>query len=115
MGLLGKLIGRSNSDNKPTQNVKQDARFRGVEVVADPDSCCAAVQEIEGNRYLADQVPKLPLEGCDSANCQCTFKLYDDRRTESRRAGDIGFDLASELRTGENRRENADGRRRTDG
>ena len=114
MGLLAKLTGRSGTRDESTQETANTSRYRGVQVVTNPASCCAAAQAIAGKRYLADKVPRLPLENCDSANCRCSFELYDDRRTDLRRASDIGYDIASELRAGDNRRSETAGRRRAD-
>lgn len=114
MGLLAILTGRSGTRDETIQNKENASRYRGVQVIADADSCCAAAQAIEGNRYLAHQVPRLPLENCDSADCRCTFELYDDRRTDLRRTSDISYDMASEFRTGENRRTEFLGRRKSD-
>ena len=114
MGLLAILTGRSGTRDETTPNKKNASRYRGVQVIADAERCCAAAQTIEGNRYLAHQVPKLPLENCDSADCRCTFELYDDRRTDLRRTSDIGFDMASEFRSGENRRTEHVDRRKSD-
>ncbi len=114
MGLLAILTGRSGTRDESTQETANASRYRGVQVVANPDSCCAAVKAVAGKRFLADEVPRLPLENCDSANCRCSFELFDDRRTDLRRASDVGYDIASELRTGDNRRSDAVGRRRGD-
>ena len=114
MGLLAKLTGRSGTGDETIHNKKNASRYRGVQVIADAENCCAAAQTIEGNRYLAHQVPKLPLENCESPHCRCTFQLYDDRRTDLRRTSDIGYDMASEFRTGEDRRTGFVGRGKSD-
>ncbi len=114
MGLLAILTGLSGTRDETIHNKKNASRYRGVQVIADTNRCCAAARSIEGNRYLAHQVPKLPLENCDSADCRCTFELYNDRRTDMRRTSDIGYDITSELRTDKNRRAERAGRRKSD-
>ena len=115
MGFLAKLAGRANAVKQPTINKATASAYRSVQVITDPGSCCRAAESIAGNRFLAHEVPRLPLEGCDRASCNCSYKLFDDRRTEPRRASDIGYDIASELRTAENRRTDPGGRRYGDG
>ncbi len=114
MGLLAKLTGRSGTRNESTQTTTNASRYRGVQINADGEDCCAAVLAIAGTRFLAHQVPKLPLENCESSNCRCSFELFDDRRTDLRRASDFGYDIASELRASENRRGGPGGRREND-
>ncbi|MDX1516732.1 MAG: hypothetical protein R3288_07825 [Woeseiaceae bacterium] len=82
--------------------------------MADTGSCCQAAETIAGQRYLSDEVPRLPLDHCDSEICACSYQLFDDRRTDPRRASDVGYDIASEVRTGENRRVEPAGRRNAD-
>ncbi len=112
MGWLARITGRSTTHVEPKQDSEPAARYRGVQVIADSDDCCQAVRDIAGRRFLAEEVPPLPLEGCDTASCQCTYKLFGDRRTDLRRTSDIGYDITSELRTSENRRLEADDRRK---
>lgn len=114
MGLLAILTGRSDARDESTHTTTNASRYRGVQVVADEENCCAAAQAIAGSRFLPHEVPKLPLENCDSANCQCSFKLFNDRRTDPRRASDFGYDIASELRNSNNRRGRPAGRRSSD-
>jgi len=48
---------------------------------------CAAVEELAGKRFLAEQAPRLPLANCDSLHCQCRYVRHEDRRErEDRRA-----------------------------
>lgn len=114
MGLLARLTGKSRARAESTTTKKKSSAYRAVEVVPGAEGCCQAAQEIAGQRYLSHQVPRLPLEKCDRTNCLCSYQLYDDRRMDARRASDIGYDLASELRTAENRRAVDGGRRMQD-
>lgn len=115
MGLLAKLTGSSRSREQSSAEKKTAAAYRAVEVVPSAEGCCKAATEIAGRRYLSNEVPRLPLDQCDAANCLCTYQLYDDRRMDARRASDIGYDIASELRNTENRRTDSGGRRVEDG
>ena len=115
MGFLAKLAGRANAVKQPTINKASASAYRGVQVMPGAAGCCSAAESMAGNRFLADEVPRLPLEDCDRASCNCSYKLFDDRRTEPRRASDVGHDMASELRTAENRRSEQGGRRFGDG
>lgn len=60
------------------------SRYRGVEVIPDGSGCCAAAREITGKRFLSDEVPELPLKGCDRAVCNCRYELFADRRRSHR-------------------------------
>lgn len=116
MGFLASLTGKKPA---PSRNAANDSdfnssKYRGVQVKVDTKNCCEAVRSIAGDRFLSNDVPKLPLESCDVHNCQCTYKLYDDRRTDFRRASDVGFDIASQLSEEDNRSSGASGRRSDD-
>lgn len=113
MGLLATLtgIGITQTKTTPSKRVPKSSRYRGVQVNANSPDCCEAVQAAAGKRFLSNDVPKLPLNGCDASNCRCTYELYDDRRTEIRRASDVAFDIASELCEQDNRSSNSSGRR----
>ena len=129
MGLLARFLGRSEVRERSKAVVESGARYRGVQIIAGADGCCRTVRErchrerTDGccreaevaaeDRFLAHQVPRLPLDGCDRERCSCTYRLFDDRRTDLRRASDVAFDIAAELRTAPNRR-NELGRRRGD-
>jgi hypothetical protein len=42
---------------------------------------CAAVCEIERQRFLSKDAPALPLPGCDIVDCECSYVHYKDRRS----------------------------------
>ena len=46
---------------------------------------CPAAWKIQGERFLAGQVPKLPLAECDQATCSCSYREHEDRRTGEER------------------------------
>jgi hypothetical protein len=116
MGLLAILTGKSSTRSKVTANQGETPKhpFRGVEVILNKNGCCEAAKAIAGQRFLTDQVPMLPLSGCDVAECRCTYLHFNDRRTDYRRASDLSFDMASHLREDDRRSTTSSGRRHDD-
>lgn len=112
MGLLDRFRKPKPANTRTTTAV--DTPYRAVEIVCDPDSCCAAARSIAGHRFLSNSAPLLPLRECDARECQCAYKRYNDRRTDVRRASDEQFDIIATNRDGEERREFATGRRESD-
>jgi len=113
MGFLARLTGKQSAPSKKAANDSdyKSSKYRGVQVTVNTDACCEAAREIAGQRFLSDDVPMLPLNDCDANNCQCSYKLYDDRRTDFRRASDVGFDIATQLSDDNNRSSGVSGRR----
>ncbi len=72
-----------------------------------PDACCA-MTELEGQRFLSEEAPLLPLAGCDNPQgCKCVYEHFDERRDSLRREADIGLPMRlrdSEQRAGRGRR-----------
>ena len=73
------------------------------------DGCeCDAASQQRELRFLSDEAPQLPLDGCDRpTECRCVFVHYDDRRTAIRREADEGLPerrVELEQRTGTGRR-----------
>lgn len=95
---------------------KKQRNYGGVEVIPGKDASCEAVQRIAGKRFLPEEVPLFPLQDCDQADCDCTYKRYPDRRFDIRRAADVGFTvMASRMRQNEDRRSpRSPGRRAAD-
>jgi hypothetical protein len=47
-------------------------------------SCCSAVREVAGKRYLSREgPPSLPVKGCPMVACTCRYRHHDDRRGKS--------------------------------
>ena len=46
---------------------------------------CRAARAMAGRRLLSREAPSLPLPGCTSASCRCSYIHYDDRRVDDRR------------------------------
>jgi len=60
---------------------------------------CPAVQALANTKYLAKEAPRLPLDECTVAACQCEYKHYDDRRDdEDRREEPVGARYEGEQR-----------------
>jgi hypothetical protein len=62
--------------------LKSNPMFWGLEM-GQPG--CEAAMKILGQQYSFDDVPALPLPGCDSAMCTCQFKGLKNRRSGQRR------------------------------
>lgn len=116
MGILAILRrGQSTkSDRVDTRESEPGSRFRGVEIIPGEDGCCGAAAELTGKRMLSHEVPKLPLTDCTAAECRCTYQLFDDRRTDVRRASDEVYDIASVLFEDDQRSLKRTGRRASD-
>ena len=77
--------------------------YPGVTIRPDPTACDAAWAQ-KGKRYLTNDVPVLPLEGCDRTTCQCEYVEYSDRRAGKARratyvtATGLDTDVASDQR-----------------
>lgn len=85
--------------------------FHGVAIKPPDDDACAAAVKLMGERFLADEAPRLPLSDCTHpAACHCVYQHFDDRRTEARRESDIGLPMRDII---ENKRDGI-GRRITD-
>ena len=84
-------------------------RWHAVSIVV-RSTACAAAQVCKGKRFLSAQAPRLPLPGCDAAQCGCKYRHHEDRRDGPRRELETP---AERLRSGPNRRSSR-GRRATD-
>ena len=116
MGILA-ILKRGRSAKSEQDNAAKNerrTRFRGVEIIPGEDGCCGAVAALGGKRMLSHEAPKLPLAECTAAECSCTYRLFDDRRSEVRRAADEVYDIASELFEDDQRSLSRTGRRESD-
>jgi len=41
---------------------------------------CEAVEEINGQRFLVEDAPQLPLDACTKERCKCKYLHHQDRR-----------------------------------
>ena len=76
----------------PTRKARTAERFAAVEIHR-RSGACAAARALDGQRFLANQSPALPLAGCKNAHCDCRFVKLADRRTDDRRFGGLGAAL----------------------
>ena len=104
MGLLAKLMGKETARELQARNPQPVSLYRGVQIIAGDENCCRAARILDGQRFLTDEIPKLPLDQCDVSACRCSYKLFDDRRTDERRLSDFGYDIVGELRTDDSNR-----------
>jgi len=88
-------------------------RYRAVVIRPCRDSCAKARELNDTNRaFLCKDAPKLPLDGCNAARCDCRYEHLPDRRRDSRRAHDQG--AAAFPFHGSDRRARSLGRREAD-
>jgi hypothetical protein len=91
---------------------KMSSKWHAVSIVLQGTSCAAAAL-CRNKRFLAAQLPALPLRDCDkTAGCPCKYKHYEDRRAALRRTDDVHRDLRSDFL--ERNRRSARGRRMVD-
>jgi len=116
MSFLAKLGGKSttHSTTMTNQTLSSNVDYSGVQVNANPNTCCQAARDIAGQRFLTKNAPMLPLDDCDSDACICGYQRFDERRDEPRRLSDVGFDMASQMHDNENRAATSTGRRDDD-
>ena len=62
--------------------LKNNPLFWGVEM-GQPG--CEAAMALLDRQFTFEDAPRLPLDGCDSAMCNCQFKGLKNRRTQHRR------------------------------
>jgi hypothetical protein len=79
--------------------------------IAAPASACQAAQACKGKRYLSRDAPRLPLAECDTAQCECKYRHFPDRRGSTRRHDEMGG--APQVRD-KNSRRTSRGRRAVD-
>lgn len=115
MGLFSKLSGKSapQASTGVSQRQTKKPSYSGVGITVNSGDCCDAARAIVGQRFLANEVPMLPLKACDAADCRCAYERFDHRRTDLRRLSDVGYDMASQFHDEENRG-NTSGRRDDD-
>jgi hypothetical protein len=48
-------------------------------------AACEAARKLGKTRFLSREAPVLPLQGCNTPNCTCSYAHFDDRREHDRR------------------------------
>lgn len=88
--LLAIFWSRLRKDGAPRPTRTAISRFQAVSIFHGLDACEAA-RQLSDHRFLAREVPVLPLSGCSmSDSCECRYLKFKDRRAESRRLVDFG-------------------------
>ncbi len=59
--------------------VQRDTRFHSVSL-ENLSGACAAAYAIQGERFLPDAAPRIPLPECDAPVCNCVYVRQNDRR-----------------------------------
>jgi len=97
IGVLAGAVHWWSRRRQPThvlsRSTRRPERFAAVEIRRG-SSACEAARALEGERFLANQSPALPLAGCSKARCDCRFAKLSDRRTDDRRWGHDGLNAA---------------------
>ncbi len=79
--LLRRKIGAQiRISGRPVEHRRVVNPFHGVSVETG-SRACAESRALEGQRFLAESAPKLPLPGCKIATCQCRYVHHNDRRS----------------------------------
>lgn len=112
-GVLFWLWRRGRRDSEEAAAPTQRSPYHCVMVVPGAGACQTA-RTLKNARFLSDEAPELPLVSCDSANCQCTFAHFDDRRHGDRRNPYSAESHGYSTQGGDERRRRR-GRRQTDG
>jgi len=83
--LLGSILfWMNNATHRSTKNNKTPARissnnFHGVSI--QPCSHpCNRVCNMKKVRFLSNETPRLPIDGCNNQQCTCTYNHHQDRR-----------------------------------
>lgn len=108
------LFGREKPEpaSAPAAPRKAAPKFHAVSIVPGPRACPEA-KAMVGQRFLSREAPVLPLKKCGSAQCECRYEHYEDRRKGNRRAHDLCVSIDGY--EGDERRSKAKrGRRQTD-
>jgi len=83
--LVGWLFLRSRQSRalvakKTTRRVTTTKKnYHAVSIKFAPHACSAA-KELDGQRFLSNVAPRLPLPECDVTDCKCHFAHHRDRR-----------------------------------
>jgi|SRR3954451_5714235 len=83
---------RPKSAPVPSRSARAAEKFAAVEIRR--GGGCRAARALDGQRFLANQSPALPLAGCTKKRCDCHFAKLSDRRTDDRRWGHDGLSAA---------------------
>ncbi len=97
MRLLVRRLNAAEEEAAESEPDKQLASPWRAVTIRTGDPACAAARRIEGERFLLNQAPPIPLTDCDVEDCTCTYAHFEDRRSGTERRD------AYDLRTGTHR------------
>ena len=83
---------RRDSATKTTSGTKAKSastRYHAVSIHY-AEGACAAAKALSGQRFLANDAPRLPLPACDAHQCRCYFAHHGDRRAHRDRRSPFG-------------------------
>jgi hypothetical protein len=105
----------ASSEKQRLPSSQTDSKYHAVSIKF-PMSACDAAKDLEGQRFLASDAPRLPLPRCTrDERCECRFQHYDDRRTgRDRRSPFASGGIASSTGSYERERRRVGGRREDD-
>jgi len=88
--LLSALLSRLTKSPRPAPKRIAPVRpFQAISIFRGTRACEMA-RRFSEHRFLAREAPQLPLTGCTmSESCECRYIRHKDRRSESRRSGDV--------------------------
>jgi hypothetical protein len=86
------MFGREAAEPPAAVPRKPVNLYHAVTIAPGPRACTAA-RELRGRRFLSREAPVLPLKNCGSAECECRYEHYEDRRKGGRRARDLGVSI----------------------
>jgi hypothetical protein len=119
--LVGWLFLRSRQEKVPvtrktarraTSSTKKNYHAVSIKFEA---YACAAAKELEGQRFLSNAAPRLPLPECNATDCKCHFAHHKDRRAgKDRRNVFTASGYSAETGKHEQERRQADDRRHDD-
>jgi len=102
MALLAAVVWRWSrpAPTKPgsSRTARPADRFAAVEIRR-RSGACEQAHALEGQRFLANKSPALPLASCTKTRCDCSFVKLSDRRADDRRfaQGGLGAALFAKL------------------
>ena len=93
------LMLRSKRDT-PTRKKKvetqvQPKKLYSSAAIMHGDCACSAVKKMGKHRFLASEVPIIPVPDCTAKSCTCKYARYNDRRNMDTRRDP--FNLESDL------------------
>jgi hypothetical protein len=118
--LVGWLFLRSRQENVPvarktTRRVTSTKKNYHAVSIKFEAYACAAAKELEGQRFLSNAAPRLPLPECNVTDCKCHFAHHKDRRAgKDRRNVFTASGYSAETGKHEQERRQADDRRHDD-